>query len=193
MYTKLAVITPFGLYEFLRTPFGLKNAAQAFQRLRDTVCQGLEFVFVYLDDILVASQDEDEHRTHLASLFGRLKAHGLVLNLAKCQFARTSLRFLGHQVSAEGISPAADNVKAIRDFPQPTSIKQLLEFNGMVNFYHRFIPRAATLMSPLYEAASGACTSKSALAKGVVWTPDRVRAFRSTKMALTRQPDWATL
>ena len=62
---KTAVITPFGLFEFLRTPFGLKNAAQAFQRLMDSVCQGLSFMFVYLDDILVASRDADEHRDHL--------------------------------------------------------------------------------------------------------------------------------
>ena len=66
---KTAFITPFGLFEFLRMPFGLKNAAQAFQRLMDTVCQSLDFVFVYLDDILIASSSHHEHQKHLKILF----------------------------------------------------------------------------------------------------------------------------
>ena len=68
---KTAVITPFGLFEFLRMPFGLKNAAQTFQRLMDDVCHGLDFVFVYLDDILVRSRSESEHKQHLHQLFQR--------------------------------------------------------------------------------------------------------------------------
>ncbi|KHJ40019.1 hypothetical protein D918_09946 [Trichuris suis] len=75
---KTAVISPFGLFEFLRMPFGLKNAAQAFQRLMDTVCCGLDFTFICLDDILVASRNRQEHLTHLRQLFQRLNAHGLV-------------------------------------------------------------------------------------------------------------------
>ena len=70
---KTAVITPFGLYEFLRMPFGLKNAAQAFQRLMDTVCRGLERVFVYIDDILVASSNPVQHLQDLETLFKRFK------------------------------------------------------------------------------------------------------------------------
>ena len=96
---KTAVIMPFGLYEFLRTPFGLKNAAQAFQHLMDSVCQGLNYLFVYLDDTLMASCTDEEHRSHLAAFFDRLKAHELVLNLAKCVFAQPELKFLGHRVA----------------------------------------------------------------------------------------------
>ena len=69
---KTAIITPFGLYEFLRMPFGLKNTAQAFQCLMDTVCQGLDSTFVYVDDILVASKDTKEHELHLRQLFRML-------------------------------------------------------------------------------------------------------------------------
>ena len=69
---KTAIITPFGLFEFLQMPFGLKNAAQAFQCLMDTACRGLSFVFVYLDDILIFSQSQEEHEAHLRQLFGRL-------------------------------------------------------------------------------------------------------------------------
>ena len=78
---KTAIITPFGLYEFLRMPFGLKNAVQAFQRLMDMVCCGLDSVFVYLDDILIASPNEAQHHKDLQDLFDRLKQFGLVLNL----------------------------------------------------------------------------------------------------------------
>ena len=80
---KTAVTTPFGLYEFLRMPFGLKNAAQAFQRLMDKVCQGLARVFVYLDDILVASEDKHQHLRDLTELFGRLEDQGRPIVPAK--------------------------------------------------------------------------------------------------------------
>ena len=78
---KTAVITPFGLYKFLRTPFGLWSDTQAFQQLMDSVCKGLDFV--YLDNFLVASQDTKEHKVHLATLFDWLQEFGLVLNVDK--------------------------------------------------------------------------------------------------------------
>ncbi|XP_035981033.1 uncharacterized protein LOC118556803 [Fundulus heteroclitus] len=89
---KTAVITPFGLFEFLRMPFGLKGAAQTFQRLMDSVLRGLSFVFVYLDDILVASSSAEQHMSHLRQVFQRLAAHGLIVNPAKCRFTVRSNR-----------------------------------------------------------------------------------------------------
>ena len=182
---KTAVITPFGLYEFLRTPFGLKNAAQAFQRLMDTVCQDLSFVFVYLDDVLVASRTAEEHRVHLAKLFARLRDFGLVLNPAKCVFAQPQLKFLGHTVLAQGIKPAEDRVRAIQAFPLPPTIRKLMEHLGMLNFYKRFIPGAAALLSPLYDATAGNATQTS-LKREVEWTETRLRAFRESKARLAR-------
>ena len=81
---KTAVITPFGLFEFLRMPFGLKNSAQAFQRLMDSVFRDLPFTFVYLDDILIASPDHLSHASHLRTVFQRLRDAGLALNADKC-------------------------------------------------------------------------------------------------------------
>ena len=149
---KTAVITPFGLFEFLRMPFGLKNAAQAFQRLMDTVCQSLDFVFVYLDDILIASSSHHEHQKHLKILFEKLLSHGLLINLEKCEFGCTHLDFLGHRIGKTGARPLATKVDAICNFPPPKSTKDLQRFIGMINFYHRFIPSAAKLMAPLYRA-----------------------------------------
>ena len=173
---KTAIITPFGLFEFLRMPFGLKNAAQAFQRLMDTVCRGLEFAFVYIDDILVASKDAATHKQHLRLLFQRLQEHGLVINVSKCQFGRSSLDFLGHRITRTGIMPLPEKVDAIT---QPTTVKCLQEFVGMVNFYRRFIPGAARKMIPLFEALSGK-------PKKLAWNEAMTKAFQDTKEALAQ-------
>ena len=116
---KTAVVTPFGLFEFLRMPYGLRNVAQTLQRLMHSVLQDLPFLFVYLDDILVASITEEEHLSHLRTLFARLSQHGLIVNPAKCEFGRDTLNFLGHQVSAEGVIPLPSKVEAVAAFPRP--------------------------------------------------------------------------
>ncbi|GFS07272.1 Pol polyprotein [Elysia marginata] len=175
---KTANITPFGLYEFLRMPFGLKNAAQTFQRLMDTVLQGLTCAFVYLEDILVASSSEQEHLKDIRSVCSLLLA-GLVIKLEKCLFGQKSLEFLGHQVSRFGSIPLPAKVKAISDFPKPTSIKGLQEFLGMINFYHRFIPQAASLLLPLHDALR-----KPQPRQLIGWTTDMDHAFTSCKAAL---------
>ncbi len=121
---KTAVITPFGLWEFLRMPFGLKNAGQSFQRLMDRLMVGLDFVFVYLDDILIASPDQQTHLQHLRLVLERLREGGLLLNMDKCQFgppawiswatgcrpAATLVTRPGHHggSSATGNNPAAE-------------------------------------------------------------------------------------
>jgi Reverse transcriptase (RNA-dependent DNA polymerase) len=97
---KTAVITPFGLFEFLRTPFGLKNTGMTFQCLMDSILNGLPYVFVYLDDILIASPCLESHRRHVAEVLRILQHNGLVINAAKCMFGATSVEFLGHLVTA---------------------------------------------------------------------------------------------
>lgn len=174
---KTAIVTPFGLFEFLRMPFGLKNAGQAFQRLMDTVLRGLTCTFVYLDDILVFSRSEKEHHIHLHQVFERLRENGLVISPTKCQFGVKEIDFLGHHVNRSGVYPLHKKVQAITDFPKPTSTKGLQEFLGMINFYHRFVPHAAAIMQPLYTAVSGKV-------KLVEWTDDRDIAFAEAKEAL---------
>ena len=176
---KTAVITPFDLYEFLRMPFGLKNAAQAFQRLMDMICQGLDGVFVYLDDILVASTNHSQHSDHLKALFERLQRSGLVVNLSKCVFGVPEIDFLGHRINQHGAIPLPEKVDAIRQFAQPTSFKGLQEFVGMVNFYHRFVPAAAQHMQPLFAALA----NKPKFGH-LAWTDEMTNAFNTTKQAL---------
>ena len=100
---KTAVITPFGLYEFLRMPFGLKNAAQAFQRLMDGILANIDYIFVYLDDILIASESEEEHADHLRTVLGLLHLNGVTVNTQKCHFGKAEVKYLGYLVSAAGI------------------------------------------------------------------------------------------
>ena len=152
---KTAVVTPFGLFEFLRMPFGLSNAAQTFQRFMHEVTRGLENVFVYLDDILVASQNAGQHEAHLRALFERLAQHGVTINSSKCELGKTTLTFLGHVISASGIQPLPEKVTAIREFPEPSSYRQLRRFAGLVNFYRRFIPSCAEVMRPLTDLLRG--------------------------------------
>lgn len=146
---KTAVSTPFGLFEFTRLPFGLSNATQTFQRFMDEVLRGLTFAYAYLDDILIASKDENEHWQHIREVLERLRTYGVTLNVDKCKFGVKELSFLGHWVSAEGIKPMKEKVQAIVDFPAPTSLKKLRSFLGMINQYRRFIDGCAELLTPL--------------------------------------------
>ena len=161
-------------------PFGLKNAAQTFQRLMDTVLQGLTCTFVYLDDILVASSSEQEHLQDIRSVCNRLQDPGLVIKLEKCLFGLKSLAFLGHQISHFGSTPLPSKVKAIEDFPKPSTVKGLQEFLGMINFYHRFISHAASLLLPLHCALQ-----KSTPRQVLSWTTEMDNAFTSIKAALS--------
>ena len=116
---KTAVTTPFGLFNFTRTPFGLRNSGQTFQRFIDHVTRGLDFVFVYLDDLLVTSPDHKTHKKHLRILFARLSEYGIIIGPEKCQLGTTELSFLGHHVCAEGISPLPSAVDVIVNFVKP--------------------------------------------------------------------------
>ncbi|GFQ90529.1 retrovirus-related Pol polyprotein from transposon 17.6 [Trichonephila clavata] len=100
--------------------FGLKNAAQSFQRFLDSLFRDLPFCFVYIDDILIASRNLDEHISHLKEIFRRLDENGLVLKISKCIFAKPEVDFLGHHVSASGIRPTTGRIQAILDFNRPS-------------------------------------------------------------------------
>ena len=175
---KTGVITPFGLYIFPRTPFGLKNAGQDFQRLMDEIFEDIPHTFVYIDDILVASIGPVEHEEDLERVFSALNDNGLVLNRAKCVLGKPQLEFLGYFVNKDGVKPVPERVKAIRETIAPVSVTELRRFIGMVNYYRRFIPRAAHHLFHLFGALKGK-------PKKLAWTPDCQAAFQSVKNALS--------
>ena len=177
---KTAVITPFGLYEFLRMPFGLRNAGQSFQRMMDQIMQGVDNIFIYMDDILVASSTLEEHRGDLREVLRRLAEHGLVLNREKCVFAAPSVEYLGHVVTAKGICPLGTRVEAISSFPEPATRGELQRFLGMVNYYRRFIRGAANILKPLTDATRGPGGTSTPL----TMVADMQQAFAAAKSAL---------
>ncbi|BHF62300.1 hypothetical protein SprV_0200528200 [Sparganum proliferum] len=174
---KTAVTTPFGSFEFLRMPFGLRNSAQSFQRFIDEVLRGLSFNYVYIEDILGASSSAEEHASHLRRIFDRLQQHGLQLNVKKCTFGVSSLDFLGHHVDQHGITPLLEKVQSILSFPVPKTLTQLRRFIGLLNYYRRFIPHCAATLTPLTDLLK----SK---AKPIELSPAAQSAFETAKKAL---------
>ena len=176
---KTAITTPFSLFEFLRMPFGLRNAAQMFQRFMDQALRGLSFVYTYIDDVLIASATPEEHLEHLHTVFERLTANGIVVNPNKCVFGVEELDFLGHHIDRKGITPLQGKVQTVLNFPQPTSQRQLRRFIGLINFYHRFIPHGAELLHPLHALLNSKSKSQE-----LSWNEDTTVAFLATKEAL---------
>lgn len=179
---KTAIITPFGLFEYVRMPFGLKNSAQTFQRFMDEVLRGLPFCFTYIDDVLIASPDAATHHQHLEQVFNRLQDYGIQVNADKSELGATSLNFLGHTVSATGITPLQSRCESIQQFPKPSTQRQLKEFLGMINYYNRFIPNCSLLLQPLYAMIKPCKRGQSIT---LIWTPAADAAFIAAKDALS--------
>jgi len=175
---KTAIITPLGLFEYVTMPFGLKNAAQTMQRFMDNITRDLPFVTVYIDDILIASSSVEEHRDHLRQLFQRLCDHGLRIHPAKCLLGVEELDFLGHRISAAGITALPQKVEEISEFPLPQTVKQLRQFLGVVNYYRRFFPSAASKLQLLTNMTQG-CSGKST--KKVEWSEESKQAFQNIR------------
>ena len=185
---KTAIVTPFRLYEFVWMPFGLRNSAQSFQRFMDNILRGLDFCYGYIDDLLIASRNRAEHLQHLRLVFERLSQHGIVVNVQKCEFGVSSLNFLGHRVSKDGILPLPEKVEAISSFPTPTTQRKLKEYLGLINFYRRFLPNCAQMLLPLTALLSGKAKPNEPLA----WTPATETAFKQSKTPWLKRPFFNT-
>ena len=177
---KTAITTPFGLYEFVRMPFGLRNAAQTFQRFIDEVLRDLHFSYAYIDDVLIASPTPQEHKQHLKLVFDRFRQFGVIVNPTKCELGVSELTFLGHYLNSQGVRPLQDKVKVIQDFPQPTTQRKLREFLGLVNFYHRFLPHCADTLKPLHILLTTAHKPRHTLQ----WNEESLQAFSTIKQVI---------
>ncbi|GFW79506.1 retrovirus-related Pol polyprotein from transposon 297 [Trichonephila clavipes] len=179
---KTAVTTPWGLNEYIHLCFGLVNAPQTFMRLMHEVLRGLPFCFVYLDDILCYSENAEEHRSHLRTIFQRLSSYGLKLNISKCVFRVTELIFLGHFITPDGIKPLPNKVQAVLDYKQQETVGSLRKFLGLLNFYRRFLPKAAEQQYLLSEFLKGSKGKKDS--KPLNWSSEAITAFQRCKQAL---------
>ncbi|GFS55912.1 retrovirus-related Pol polyprotein from transposon 17.6 [Trichonephila clavipes] len=179
---KTAVTTPCGLYEYTHLCFGLVNAPQTFMRFMHEVLRGLPFVLSTWMIFCVTQKMLREHRSHLRTIFQRLSSYGLKLNISKCVFGVNELIFLGHLITPDGIKPLPDKVQAVLDYKQPETVGSLRKFLGLLNFYRRFLPKAAEQQYLLSEFLKGSKGKKDS--KPLNWSSEAITAFQRCKQAL---------
>ena len=186
---KTAFSTSDGHYEFLRMPFGLKNAPPTFQRLMNRGLQGLigNNCFVYIDDIVVFGRTLEEHNKNLKILFERLRQCGLKLQPDKCEYLKPELEYLGHIISSDGVQPNPKRIDKVKNYPVPKNPKEIKQFLGLCGYYRKFIQNFARIAKPLNQLLRKD--------KGFQWTNDQQVAFETLCNALTTQPllqypDW---
>lgn len=181
---------PLGFFECNRMCFGLTNAPATFQRLMN-MCMGdlhLQTCLLYLDDTIVFSRSPEEHLSRLSAVLERLQKAGLKLRLDKCHFVQKSIKFLGHVVSGEGVAMDPNKITAVRDWPTPTTVKELKRFLGFVSFYRRFVKGFAKIASCLHKLTEGDQTKASNRARPLVWLIEHQEAFETLRAACCSAP-----
>lgn len=175
---KTAFRTHHGNFEFLVMPFGLTNAPSTFQSLMNTVLQPFlrKCALFFFDGILIYSKMWTEHLQHLKAVFSALREHQLRIKRSKCTFAASSVQYLGHVISALGISMDKDKVAVVEDWPTPSSARQLRGFLGLAGYYRRFIQNFGVVAAPLTQLLKK---------EGFLWNPQAAKAFQELKQALT--------
>jgi hypothetical protein len=179
---KIAFINKYGLYEFMVMSFGLTNAPAYFMYLMNSVFMDYldKFVVVFIDDILVYSQNEQEHEEHLRKVLQRLWDCQLYAKLSKCEFWISEVLFLGHIINRDGLAVDPKKVAVILDWKAPKDVRGIKSFIRMVGYYRRFIEGFSKIVRPM----------TALLAKKVVfkWTPACQESFEKLKQKLTTAP-----
>ena len=177
---KTTFVCRYGTYKFEVMPFGLMNAPSTFQRMMDDVFRNLEFVRVYLVDVIVFSPDLDSHLVRLRAVFNVLSHVGLKLKISKCSFAHSAVRLLGHIVNHEGLQVDPEKTAIIQEMKVPTNKTELRSFLGLAGYYRRFIKGFAQISATLHEA-----TSRT---KPFIWTHEMTSSFNDLKNRLVSPP-----
>jgi len=178
---KMAFRTHDGLYEFLVMPFGLCNAPATFQALMNDVLRPFlrRFVLVFFDDILIYSSTWADHLGHLRAVPGMLLQHRLFVKRSKCSFGVSSIQYLGHIISADGVAMDPAKVQAVRDWPQPRSARAVRGFPGLAGHYRKFVRDYGTIAAPLTALLRK---------EGFSWSEEAVAVFDALKRAVTTGP-----
>ena len=177
---KTAFRTPVGHYEFLVLPFGLSNAPATFQSVMNRIFQNLDFVIVYLDDILIFSRTLDEHKRHVEIVLDILRKEKLIAKLPKCSFFQTSLPFLGHIVSADGLRVDPKKTQVVQEWPTPAHTHHVQQFLGLANYFRDFVQGYSQIAAPL--------TALTRKGQSFEWSHKHTDAFHGIKYALTHAP-----
>ena len=143
--------TRYGLFEMLVMPFGLANAPSTFQHYVNDVLRPFLDVFctAYIDDILIYSDNLEDHRKHVRAVLQALQEAGLQLDVDKCEFHKTEVLYLGLIISTDGIRMDPAKIKTILEWGTPTNVKDVQSFLGFANFYRRFIQDYSKIVAPL--------------------------------------------
>ncbi|KAJ9521377.1 hypothetical protein QJQ45_001243 [Haematococcus lacustris] len=183
---KTAFRTPEGHYQFKVLCFGLTNAPATFQRVMNEAFAEVinDCALVYLDDILVMSENTEEHLVHLRRVFDLLRKNKFYAKLSKCEFMKRTLMFLGHIISAQGISVDPCKVTAISNWPVPTSLKTLQSFLGAANYVRKFVHNFSTIAAPLTNLTG----PKKDSFPWKAWPQAELDAFNALKQAISNVP-----
>ncbi|KAJ9528101.1 hypothetical protein QJQ45_005826 [Haematococcus lacustris] len=183
---KTAFRTPEGHYQFKVLCFGLTNAPATFQRVMNEAFAEVinDCALVYLDDILVMSENTEQHLVHLRRVFDLLRKNKFYAKLSKCEFMKRTLMFLGHIISAQGISVDPCKVTAISNWPVPTSLKTLQSFLGAANYVRKFVHNFSTIAAPLTNLTG----PKKDSFPWKAWPQAELDAFNALKQAISNVP-----
>nr|XP_045090196.1 uncharacterized protein LOC120962006 [Aegilops tauschii subsp. strangulata] len=178
---KTAFKTHHGHFQFRVMPFGVTNGPPTFQCLMNSVLAPgtRKYVIAFLDDILTYSESFDEHLQHLRLVLTTLRQHQLYAKFSKCTFAQSSINYLGHVISAEGVATESDKTEAIQNWPQPSSQTELRAFLGLTGYYRKFVRNYSIITKPLTTLLSK---------KGFVWSVEATEAFLKLKQVMTTTP-----
>lgn len=188
---KTAFNTRSGKYEFIAMPFGLCNAPATFQRIMNDALRDFlgKFVVVYLDDIVIYSDSDEEHEKHLEQVFETLRKHELYAKPSKCVFGTPTLDFCGHIVGNGQVKPNAAKIQAILDWPTPRNVHEVRQFLGLASYYRRYISNFAQIASPLSDLLVEADSDlRKKKFRPVRWTPTAQLAFNALKRKLVEDP-----
>ncbi|KAL0173003.1 hypothetical protein M9458_033314, partial [Cirrhinus mrigala] len=154
---KTAFIRPIGFFQFERMPQGVTGAPATFQRVIESAVGDMNLlqVLVYLDDLIVFGRSLEEHEDRLLKVLDRLGEVGLKLSPDKCQICQTQVKYLGHIVSADGVSPDPSKIEAVTKWPMPANLKALQSFLGFCGYYRRFIANYSAIVRPLTDLTKG--------------------------------------
>ena len=179
---KTAFATSMGLYQFVKMPFGLVAAPSEFCRLMGDIFRDIQWIecILYMDDIIVPAKTVEETVYRLEHIFQRLQSANLKLKPSKCIFFQKSVKFLGHEVSEQGIHTDKDKIKAVQEWPVPRTVKQVRSFVGLAAYYKRFIFSFGKICKPLYQL----CEKN----RKFLWGLDCQHAFDTLKEKLTSAP-----
>ncbi|KAK3556304.1 hypothetical protein QTP70_007132 [Hemibagrus guttatus] len=172
-----------GHYEYCVMPFGLTNAPAVFQALINEVFWDLlgKGAIAYIDNILVYSTSMEEHVRQVREVLTRLQRHHLYVKLEKCEFHRSTVTFLGYVISHQGVEMDVVTVRAVTEWPAPTTVRELQHFLGFAKFYRRFNRNYSAVAGPLTSLLRGK-------PKKLTWTDQAQTAFQQLKGCFTMAP-----